>query len=72
MSVHINKKGKLIIEIETSYPANELVQYRNSIYSLISQRNEDCTNNEAIYYGLELLRQMEPSEDQLNNALARD
>jgi len=72
MSVHVNKEGKLVIEIESRCTISELVQYRKAIYDLIGERNEEFTSNEPVYFGIELLRQMEPSEEQLKKALMPD
>jgi len=72
MSIYINKKGKLVIEVESQNPIEELMNYRRSIYDLIGERNEDFMSPDPVFFGIELLRQLEPNEEQLKKALSRD
>lgn len=72
MSLSINKEGKVIItleSIEDKNPGLELLLRRQAIYDLICQRESDFNDKDTIYWAVELLKDMDLTEEQLDKVL---
>jgi len=56
---------KLIIEINTKCPADNLYNLKESLLGLLSSLNEDSINVENIYNIAQFMKELEPSIEQL-------
>lgn len=74
MSVAINKDGKLVIVVDApgDDAADALITRRNTLYDLISDRSEDQTDFGPVYYGIEMLRDLEFTYEQVKEILNKD
>ena len=59
------EKEKLIIEIETQWPAEDLYNLQCSLLNLLSCMSEDHVCLDNIYYVTEFLKKIQPSASQL-------
>lgn len=59
------EKDKLIIEIKTSIGAEELSRLTESLLILLSCMNEDNVHLDSVYHIVQLLRELQPTTQQL-------
>jgi len=74
MSVSVNKDGKLVIvrENTTADASETLITTRKMLYDLISERDENHIDDSPIYYGIELLRDLDFTYEEVKCVLNKN
>jgi len=71
MSVTVNKDGKLVVTSTTQYgdAAEELIIRRSSLLDLIANQPDDVGDLTPMYYGIQMLKDLELSYEQIQSVL---
>lgn len=63
----INKEGNIVIT--TTVDIDEMLYRRAALIDLIQQRNKDYIDRDPVYWAMEILRDMEPTQSQWEKLL---
>ena len=69
--VIVNQKGNLVIEVDCKSidPADVWMNYRNTLYHLISEHDNDYTDQTPLFSGIEILRELDLTYEQVKEVL---